>query len=192
MHGKKINILLLILFIVPLLSFGSRGYGISLDDGAKGFDSTKCSGYHFFKNKGITFDSTSNISLYNELYTWLGVPYVYGGRSKSGTDCSGFAGAIYKAIYSISLPGGAQNIYNVLTPLKKDELKEGDLVFFKINHYSISHVGIYLANNKFIHATSWGKSITISDLSEPYYTRYFFSAARYEKKTEPANGSTSK
>lgn len=192
MHGRKIIFFLSILFVVPLLSFGSKGLGISHDDGAKGFDSTKCSGYHYFKNKGISFDSTSNISLYNELYTWLGVPYVYGGRSKYGTDCSGFAGAIYKTIYSINLPGGAQNIYNALTPLKKDELKEGDLVFFKINSYSISHVGIYLANNKFIHATSWGKSITVSDLNEPYYKRYYFSAARYNAKSTRADDCATK
>jgi len=175
-----------------MFSFGSRGSGISFDEGSKSFDSTKCYGYKYFKNKGITFDSTSNLSLYNELYTWLGVPYVYGGRSKSGTDCSGFAGAIYKAIYTVNLPGGAQNIYNVLKPVKKNELKEGDLVFFKINSYSISHVGIYLANNKFIHATSWGKSITVSDLSEPYYQRYYFSAGRYEKKSDQANNNNSK
>lgn len=147
------------------------------------FDSSNCKGYHFFVSKGILFDSTSNLKLYNEVYDWLGVPYRYGGRSKAGTDCSGFASQIYKHVYNYSISGGSADIYKHLIPVNKSELKEGDLVFFKIKHARISHVGIYLSNNKFIHATSYGKSVTISDLNEIYYKKYYFSAGRYKEET---------
>jgi lipoprotein Spr len=143
------------------------------------FDSTKCSGYQYFKTKGVRFDSSSNLKLYNELYGWLGVPYRWGGRSKAGADCSGFASLIYKNVYSINVSGSAGDIYNKLKPINKSELKEGDLIFFSFNHNYIAHVGLYLSNNKFIHETSWGRGITISDLNESYYSRYYFSAGRY-------------
>jgi len=187
MTVKKINIILLLIFI--LLSFNSKCFASFPDDPHNLFDSSNCKGYNFFKIKGIHFDSTSNLKLYNEIYGWIGVPYRYGGRSKTGADCSGFASQIYTNVYNIYISGSAGSIYNMLKPIDKSELKEGDLVFFKINHSYISHVGIYLSNNKFIHATSWGKSIRISSLDEPYYMKYYFSAGRFEQKE---NDSTEK
>lgn len=151
----------------------------------------KCKGYGYFKKNGVQFDSLSNLKLYNELYGWLGVPYRWGGRSKAGTDCSGFATLIYKNVYSRNVSGSAGDIYKKLKPIEKSELKEGDLIFFSFNHKYIAHVGLYLSNNKFIHETSWGKGITISDLNESYYKRYYYSAGRYadnndNKKEEKA------
>lgn len=146
------------------------------------FDSLNCKGYKYFISKGILFDSTSNLKLYNEVYDWLGVPYRYGGRSKSGADCSGFASQIYKHVYNISVGGSAADIYKRLMPIEKADLKEGDLVFFKIKYARISHVGVYLSNNKFIHATSFGKSVTVSDLNENYYKRYYYSAGRVKEE----------
>ena len=170
----KLKIFLLLLFTIPLLSIGSNSF----------IDSTNCKGYQFFKTRGVTFDSTSNMSLYNEVYGWLGVPYRYGGRSKAGTDCSGFASQIYKLVYNIEVSGSAGDIFNNLKAVEKTDLKEGDLVFFKIKRNNISHVGIYLSNNKFIHATTYGKTVTISDLDAPYYKKYYFSGGRFEEIEE--------
>lgn len=145
------------------------------------FDSTKCTGYSFFRKKGVIIDSCSNHSLYNEIYGWLGTPYKRGGKSKAGSDCSGFASQIYKNVYKIFISGSAGDIFKALKPVDKSNLQEGDLVFFRIYGSYISHVGIYLSNNKFIHATTYGRSITISDLNEAYYKRYYYSAGRYLK-----------
>ena len=175
----KLKILLFLFFVVPLFSIGSNSFLINSNLLVNNFDSTNCKEYQFFKTKGITFDSTSNMKLYNEVFGWFGVPYRYGGKSKAGTDCSGFASQIYKIVYNLNIGGSAGDIYRKLKTVVKSNLKEGDLVFFKINHNRISHVGVYLSNNKFIHATSYGKSVTISDLNEPYYKRYYFSAARF-------------
>ena len=182
MIARKFKIFLS-LFSLSILLFGSsKCFAKIPENPVKFFDSTNCKGYEYFINRGILFDSTSNINLYNEIYGWIGVPYRRGGKTKAGADCSGFASQIYNLVYSIKVSGSAGDIYKALKPIDKSELKEGDLIFFKINRYYISHVGIYLSNNKFIHATSYGKSVTINDLNSPYYKRYYFSAGRYVKE----------
>ncbi len=177
--NKKLKIITLFLLVLPLFSIGGNSLSIFSGNPPKSFDSTICKGYSFFKKKGIQLDSCSDLKLYNEVYGWLGVPYRYGGKSKAGADCSGFASSIYKQVYGINVGGSAGDIYKALKPVNKSDLCEGDLVFFKIGSSYISHVGIYLSNNKFIHATSYGRYVTVDDLDEAYYKRYYFSAGRY-------------
>lgn len=126
---------------------------------------------------GVDEDKISNIKLYRFIEDWYGVPYKYAGKSKSGIDCSGFTCVLYNDVYSAVLQGSAATLYTGCTVIKKDELREGDLVFFKIDKDKISHVGIYLHNNKFVHASS-SKGIIISDLEDAYYKKYFFRAGR--------------
>jgi len=105
------------------------------------------------------------------------VPYRYGGGDKSGIDCSGFTNKLYQTVYSKSIPHSTKEIYTEISKVDTDHLKEGDLVFFKIENKDVSHVGVYLTNNKFVHATT-KKGVMINDLNEPYYKKYYYKGGR--------------
>ncbi|HBQ25940.1 MAG TPA: cell wall hydrolase [Syntrophomonas sp.] len=110
---------------------------------------------------------------------FLGTTYRYGGASPSGFDCSGFVGYVFKQ-HGINLPRTAASIYGVGVPVDKSNLQQGDLVFFKGPGAScINHVGIYTANNQFIHSSS-GKvyGVTYSSLDGYYYSQYYAGAKR--------------
>jgi lipoprotein Spr len=78
--------------------------------------------------------------------------------------------------------GSANDIFKKVTPIKKSELTEGDLVFFKIRTKRISHVGVYLGQNKFVHA-SLKRGVVVSNLNDPYYSKYFFKGGRIDLET---------
>lgn len=126
---------------------------------------------------GVEEKAISNLKLYRFVDEWYGVPYKYGGKTKSGVDCSGFASALLRDVYSISLAGSAQTMYEGCDHVAEKNLKEGDLVFFKINSKNISHVGVYLQNRRFVHAST-KRGITINNLDETYYKKYFFKGGR--------------
>ncbi|MCS6980346.1 MAG: NlpC/P60 family protein [Flavobacteriales bacterium] len=126
---------------------------------------------------GIHLDKDSNLKLAAAVVEWLGVPHRSGGQSTKGTDCSGFAGHIYRTVYGIEIPRSSPDIYNACIPVKKEKLKEGDFVFFKVGSRSINHVGIYLKDGKFAHAST-SKGVMVSSLDEAYWTKYWFSGGR--------------
>lgn len=131
----------------------------------------------YFSAHNLKVDTAHTPYLYYEVYNWIGAKYRYSGNNQKGIDCSGFATEMYKSVYCIQLTGGSRDIYKQVEPISKKKLQEGDLVFFKIRKGKISHVGVYLANNKFAHATT-KTGVTISDLNEPYYKKYFFKGGR--------------
>lgn len=115
---------------------------------------------------------------------YLGVPYVYGGESPKGFDCSGFILYVYKQ-FGYSLPHSASSQWQSSgVYVERSELQPGDLVLFcdpsRSNGKSCSHVGIYIGNNEFIHASSGssGKCVKISSLGQDYYNRYYKGAKR--------------
>ena len=116
--------------------------------------------------------------------TLLGIPYVYGGTSTDGFDCSGFVQYTFTH-FEISLPRVAEQQYNSSRQISKSELKMGDLVFFSsASSTSIEHVGIYIGesdgySDAFIHASSGAGEIIISSLSQEYYTTYFYGCGTY-------------
>jgi lipoprotein Spr len=123
-------------------------------------------------------DSENDIELYAFIKRWYHTRYMYGGKSKWGTDCSGFTGLLCDSLYGFDLPRTAYDQYNPRFHVNKSDLKEGDLVFFKIGwNQRISHVGLYLGNHKFVHAAILG-GVIISDLREPYYARWYYAASR--------------
>ncbi|RZM26257.1 C40 family peptidase [Pedobacter duraquae] len=125
---------------------------------------------------GVAVDATSNLKLYKFIYEWIGTPYRYGGNTKKGIDCSAFTKAIYDKVFNTTILRNSRDIFSMVNPLPKDELKEGDLVFFKIKSAKISHIGIFLGNGRFAHASNRG--VVISNLNDPYYARYFYKGGR--------------
>lgn len=125
----------------------------------------------------VTEQQLLNIKLYKFIDEWYGTKYKLGGLDKSGIDCSGFVFKLYDIVYSRKIPRTTEEINGISKQLDKNKIKEGDFVFFKINSKKVSHVGVYLINDKFVHASSQ-KGIMISDLNEPYFQQHFFNGGR--------------
>lgn len=109
-------------------------------------------------------------------YKFLGRPYVWGASGPFAFDCSGFTAYVYSA-FGVNLPHYTGSQYSMGQYVSRGNLKAGDLVFFN-TYGSISHVGIYIGGGQFIHASSGSHRITVSDLSESYYTSRYAGAKR--------------
>lgn len=114
-----------------------------------------------------------NIPLYAEASLWLGVPYRYGGNTKAGSDCSGFVWQVYRRVYGKHLERSSDDqAKKDVHKVGKGGLKPGDLVFFRTSRKSkkIDHVGIFLKDGYFVHAST-SKGVIVSNLEEDYYKR---------------------
>jgi cell wall-associated NlpC family hydrolase len=127
-----------------------------------------------------TVEEMDNANLLNFIDTWYGTRYQYGGSSKDGIDCSAFVSSLMSEVYGVgNLPRMSKDQYEASKRVKRTELQEGDLVFFHTmgrKRKSVTHVGMYLRNNKFIHASISG--VMISSLDEGYYSQHFVGAGR--------------
>ena len=129
---------------------------------------------------GIDIDMKDNHALYVESGHWIGVPYRGGGTTKRGVDCSGLTSAIYKKVYRKSLERNSDDQRKKdCRKVKKSKLKEGDLVFFHNGRKKkrATHVGIYLKDRKFIHAST-SQGVIISRLDEEYWDKHWLSGGR--------------
>src|SRR5579863_9445694 len=131
---------------------------------------------YFSQIMGVALSTTSNVKLFQFVYDWVGTPYHFGGDTKKGIDCSGFTKELYGKVFNLTIKRNSRDIFSMVSPVRKDELREGDLVFFKIHSRSISHVGIYLGGGKFAHASNRG--VAINTLADGYYSRYFYKGGR--------------
>lgn len=132
----------------------------------------------YLSQQNIQLDQIAFPDVYVYAYSWLNTPYRYGGNSKKGIDCSRFVMRVYNEILGLNTTGTSKQIYEQGNLIEKSQLKEGDLVFFKTRGNSISHVGIYLQDNKFVHSSS-SKGVVISSLNEPYWSRTYYKSARF-------------
>lgn len=129
---------------------------------------------------GIKISKTDPLALFLEAAAWMGTPYRAGGQTKKGADCSGFTSSVYREVYQKQLARSSANIYtqNCIRIRRKSKLKGGDLVFFRTtNSHEITHVGIYLKDNYFIHAATRG-GVRVNRLDEPYYHKTFYRSGR--------------
>ncbi len=154
--GLKKNVFYLIAIMLFLSSCGSRKYTVKSD--------TKAS---------KAADAMANLKskqLYRFITDWTGVRYRFGGLDKSGIDCSGFAFLLEKEIYGVTLPRISRDQANVIRRKDVDNLKEGDLVFFSFGGNDVDHVGVYLNNGFFVHASTT-RGVIVDDLTLPAYQK---------------------
>ncbi|MES2849485.1 MAG: C40 family peptidase [Bacteroidota bacterium] len=150
---------------------------------AGGTSIEKCSALQFkyAMLMDVEVETLTNFSLLNFIEEWWGTHYRYGGTDKKGIDCSSFSGKLEQEVYNNSLPRTAREQYLVCDKVDMEELSEGDLVFFNTTG-GVSHVGVYLGNNYFVHSST-SNGVTISSLTENYYSRKFVGGGRVAAST---------
>jgi lipoprotein Spr len=129
---------------------------------------------------GVAPTSLTNLELLAQMEKWFGTQYCFGGSTDSCIDCSSFSQVILRDVYNVKIPRNSQQQFDASTKIETENLKEGDLVFFNTVSASmiITHVGVYVCNNKFVHAST-SKGVTINDLSEKYFAKAYRGAGRF-------------
>lgn len=124
----------------------------------------------------IEIESITNIALFDFIEEWWNTAYRYGGTGKKGIDCSALTSLLLSTVYAIGVPRTARDQYAASDKIAREDLQEGDLVFFNTRG-GVSHVGVYLANDRFVHAST-SSGVTISSLDDEYYIKRFIGAGR--------------
>lgn len=128
---------------------------------------------------GLDIEYKDNHQLYIESSKWIGTPYRGGGTTQRGIDCSGLTQQLYRSVYGKELSRSSNEQFKSAQKINKRKLTSGDLVFFSTDRSGkkVGHVGIYLKDGKFIHASS-SSGVIVSKLSEPYYKRNWISGGK--------------
>jgi len=125
---------------------------------------------------GNTSESSEGENIVAAADQYLGVPYVYGGNTPDGFDCSGFTKYVFSSI-GITLPRTADEQYDIGTPVAYSNLRPGDLLFFDSGYSGISHTGIYVGNHEFVSATT-SQGVVVADLDNTYWSSCYVGARR--------------
>ena len=178
---KKKNLHGLLCLTVAALMLAAAGCRTSKESGSRKHSESyenKKFVEEYSKKLNVELTGKEDKKMVRALAGWLGTPYKYGGAAKTGTDCSGFVMNIYQEVYNRKLSRSANDIYEKdVKVIKKSELRMGDLIFFKIETKKPGHVGIYIKDGKFIHASS-KRGVTVNSLEETYYKKYYFASGR--------------
>ena len=123
-------------------------------------------------------EQLQNMQLLKVIDEWYGTRYRLGGTDKDGIDCSALMQTFFTTLYGVTLPRTAREQFSFSRRISRTEIREGDLIFFNTIG-GVSHVGMYLQNNKFIHASSGG-GVTISDIYDEYWMKKFVGIGRVD------------
>ena len=120
-------------------------------------------------------------------FSLTGIKYTWGGKTpETGFDCSGFVSYVFRNAVNLTLPATARAISQIGKTVKKGELQPGDLVFFNTLKSAFSHVGIYIGDNKFIHAPRTGAAVRVENMQNGYWASRFNGGQRLDKEAEQA------
>jgi len=122
-------------------------------------------------------ESITNTKLYDFIDNWMSTRYRYGGTDQDGIDCSAFSSTLIGNVYGQTIPRTAKDQYKNCTKISKDDLQEGDLVFFNTRG-GVSHVGVYLGNGYFVHSSTHDGVTINSIVADDYYNRKFIGGGR--------------
>jgi lipoprotein Spr len=125
----------------------------------------------------IQVELVTDLKLFKVLSEWIGTRYVFGGNTKKGIDCSGFTQQVMKEVYNIDLHRVVGPQFNQCRAIDRNELRTGDLIFFHTTRAGLSHVGLYIGENKFIHASS-SRGVVVDDLNAAYYKNAYRKSGR--------------
>jgi len=120
----------------------------------------------------------AQVSVIDSARKMLGVPYRYGGATPSGFDCSGLVSYAYRSV-GIPVPRTSRDQYRQAAKVSLQQLRPGDLLFFRLSPPKISHVAIYDRDGRFIHAPSSGKQVSYASLDNPYWRKHLVAAGRF-------------
>lgn len=129
----------------------------------------------FFQKVGVNIYKATDLGMYANVFKWLYTPYRLGGKTEKGIDCSNY---VFKLMNECSDSyATSKQLADMTEYVDREELREGDLIFFNVKGYGISHVGVYLQDGKFTHSSS-SKGVTISSLDDPYWNSRYCRAGR--------------
>lgn len=177
MMSKKTPLLLLLAIVASLLaSCGSSKHTSAIPYQSKGGGRADTRTFEMPKS----LPPQSN-ALLDEARRWLGTPYKYGGEDKRGVDCSGLVINVYRSALDIKLPRSSSEQARYCSPLQKNQLMPGDLIFFATgSSKTVSHVGIYVGDGRMIHSSTSG-GVVVSDIESDYYVRTYAGAGSVDK-----------
>jgi cell wall-associated NlpC family hydrolase len=165
-------------------SHNEKNFEIESDTETNNNNTGNKSFYEDYSQKlGIQLEGDEDPELIKEAYEWIGTPYLWGGITKGkGVDCSGMVMQIYLTVYNIKLERNALHMMNDVNIINKKDLKTGDLIFFKtMGDNKVSHVALYINDNKFVHASS-SRGVMVNDLDESYYAKHYYTCGRVKRK----------
>ena len=167
---------------VVTVTGSSNGWYTATYNGMTGYlsaDYVQLTGSVTQSSNAVSYNGTSakRAAVLEYAAQFLGTPYVYGGSTPSGFDCSGFTSYVFKNTVG-SIPRVAQSQFDATTRVSREELLPGDLVFFGSSASSISHVGIYVGDDQFIHSPHTGDVVKYDSLNSSYYSSRFQGGGR--------------